>query len=189
MNSLRDVCIRSDITWRETFFEQWLKTFDLFVKTAFCVSKGTFIEKKNFFWKFCFFFNFSELWTNIYCAWRESFRQGYQNWKMQFSSRKINQKFKLLKVLFICQILQNFERTFTVLAEKALCRDIKTENCTLYLQNIMLRIKIIFWNFCRFSFYSDLEHNCFGFEATEFSPSFSKMQSTCLYEFSLWCWY
>ena len=54
MSSLRDVGIRSDITWRETFFEQWLKNFDLFVKTAFCVSKGTFLEKK-FFLKVLFF--------------------------------------------------------------------------------------------------------------------------------------
>ena len=54
MSSLRDVGIRSYITGRETFFEPWLKNFDLFLKTAFCVSKGTFLLK-NFFWKFCFF--------------------------------------------------------------------------------------------------------------------------------------
>ena len=187
MSSLRDVGNRSDITWGGTFFEPWLKNFDLFLKTAFCVSKGTFLVK--FFWKFCFFSNYSELWTNIYCAWRESFRQGYQNWKMQFSSHNIDQKIKLLKVLFIYQILQNFERTFTVLGEKILGRGIKIENCTLCLQSINLRMKIIFWKFCKFSFVSDLEHKFFGFVATEFSPGLSKMHSACLFEFSVRCWY
>ena len=81
MSSLRDVGIRSDITWRETFFDPWLKNFDLFLKTAFCVSKGTFLVK-NFFLKVLFFSNSLKFWTNIYCAWRESFRQGYQNWKI-----------------------------------------------------------------------------------------------------------
>ena len=99
MSSPRDVGIKSDLTWRETFFEPWRKNFDLFLKTAFYVSKGTFWVK-NFFWKFCFFSKSSEPWTNIYCAWRESLWQGYQNWKMHFSSHEINQKIKLLKVLF-----------------------------------------------------------------------------------------
>ena len=48
-----------------------------------------------------FFQTLSERWTNVYCAWRESFRQGYQNWKRQLLSNKINQKIKLLKVLFL----------------------------------------------------------------------------------------
>ena len=131
MSSLRDVGIRRDIAWRETFFEPWLKNFDLFLKTAFCVSKGTFLVKfffessvffqtlRNFegtfivlgkrvlgrdiknencslrlkrsikkpnFWKFSFFSNSSELWRNNYRAWRKSFRQGYQNWKLDFMS-------------------------------------------------------------------------------------------------------
>ena len=86
-------------------------------------------------------------------------------------------------------ILQKLERTFTLLAEKVLCRDIKNEICTLCLQSIMLGMKIIFWKFCNFSFYSDLEHKFFGFVATEISPSLSKMHSTCQFEFSLRCWY
>ena len=49
MSSLRDVGIRRDITWRETFFEPWLKNFDLFLKTAFCVSERTFLVKIFFF--------------------------------------------------------------------------------------------------------------------------------------------
>ena len=56
MRSLRDVGIRSATTWRETFFEPWWKNFDLFLKTAFCVSKGTFWV--IFFLKILFFFQF-----------------------------------------------------------------------------------------------------------------------------------
>ena len=85
------------------------------------------------------------------------------------------------KFSFYYQILQNFERTFTVLGEKVLGRDIKIENCTLCLQSNMLWTKIIFWKFCKFSFYSDLEHIFFGFVATEISPGLSKMHSTCLF--------
>ena len=86
------------------------------------------------------------------------------------------------KFCFYNQILQNFERTFTVLGEKVLGRDIKIANCTLCLHSIMLGIKVIFWMVCKFSFYSDLKHKCFGFVATEFSPELSKLHFTCLYE-------
>ena len=147
------------------------------------------LKIKKFFSKFLFFFsNYSAFWTNIYCACRESFRQGYQNWKKEFSSHKINQKIKLLKVLFIYQILQIFDRTFTLLGEKSSGRNIKIENCTLCLQSIILKIKNFFWKFCKFSFISDLEHKIFGFVATEFSPGLSKRLSSCVYEFSSRCW-
>ena len=46
-----------------------------------------------------------------------------------------------------------------------------------------------FWKFCKFSFYSDLEQNFFGFVATEFSPGLSKRNSRCLYESFSRCWY
>ena len=106
MSSIRDVGIRSDITWRETFFEPRLKNFDLFLKTAFCVSKGTFWVKKLF-----------------------------------------------LKVLFLFQILENFERKFTVLGEIVFSRDIKIENCTLCLQSINLGINLIFESFVSFQLF------------------------------------
>ena len=99
------------------------------------------IKKPNF-WKFSFFSNSSELWTNNYRAWRKSFGQGHQNWKLYFLSSEYPVGDK-----------NNFRK------------------------------------FCNVSFYSDLEYISFGFEATEFSPSLSKIQSTCLYEFSLRCWY
>ena len=199
------------------------------------MSTGTF-SKKTTFESSDFFQTVQVFERRFNVLGKKTFRQGYQNWKLQSSSQKINQKIKLLKVLFFFQILQkfewtfnvlgekifgrdikiekcsfrlirstkksnywkfsffyqtfqNFERTFTVLGEKVLGRDIKIENCTLCLQSIMLGMKFFFRKFCKFSFSSDLEHNCFGFEATEFSPSLSKIQSTCLYEFSLRCWY
>ena len=142
MSSLRDVGITSDITWRETFFETCLKNFDLFHKTAYCLSKGTFLVKKVFFESSVFFELFGTLNEQLLCL-----------------AKKFWAGISKLKFVF------------------------------LYLQNIMLRIKIFFWKFCRFSFYSDLEHNCFEIEATERSPSLSKFQSTCLYEFSLRCCY
>ena len=146
MSSLRDVGNRSDITWGGTFFEPWLKNFDLFLKTAFCVSKGTFLVKN--FLKVLFFFklfgtlnehllclarkfspgisklknavfvsqdrsknqtfesslylsNSSELWTNLYRAWRKIFEQGYQNWKLysMSSEYQFEDKNNFLKVL------------------------------------------------------------------------------------------
>ena len=166
--------------WRESF-RQGYQNWKIAVFVSYDQSKNQTSGSS------VFFSNTLELWTNIYCAWREGFRQGYQNWRMQFSSHKINQKIKLLKVLFIYQILQKFEWKFTVLGGKVVRRDIKIENCTLCLQSIILKIKIIFWKFCKFSFFSDLEHKKFGFVATEFSPGLSKIHSRCLNEFSSRC--
>ena len=126
---------------KKFFFEIWRKNFDLFVKTALYVPRGTHWVKKIF----------------------ES------------------------SIFF--QILKNFEWTFTVLGEKLCGRDIKIELCTLCLQSIILRKKIIFWKFCKFLFNSDVEHKNFGFVATEFSSGYSKVHSRCLYEFSSRCWY
>ena len=73
---------------------------------------------------------------------------------------------------------------------KKFCAGIsKNEICTLCLQSIMLGIKINFWKFCKLPFYSELENKFFGFVATEFSPGLSKLHFTCLFEFSLRCWY
>ena len=76
------------------------KLFSRVIKIENCSLRLKRSIKKPNFWKFSFFSNSSEIWTNIYCAWRESFRQGYQNWKMQFSSHQIYQKNKLSEVLF-----------------------------------------------------------------------------------------
>ena len=71
---------------------------------------------------------------------------------------------------FFFQILQNFERIFTVLGEKLCGRDIKIELCTLCFQSIILRWKINFWKFCKFSFNWDLKQKVFGFVTTEVHP-------------------
>ena len=106
--------------------------------------------KKSNFWKFSFFSNSSELQTNNYRARLKSFRQGYQNWKLQFSSHQVNQKIKLFEVLFF-QNLQNFERTFTVLGEKLFSRVIKIKNCSLRLKRSIKKP-----NFWKFSFFFKL---------------------------------
>ena len=206
LKSLWDVGIRSEITWKEIFFESSVS-----------------------------FSNSSEIWTNIYCAWQENFRPGYQNWKLQPSSQKINKQSNFWNFSFFFQILQNFERTITVLGEKVFGRDIKIESCShciirsiknsnfwklssfsnsseLYANMYRAGRKFsgqeyhywkvysmsseylfednkLFWNFCKFSFISDLEHEIFGFVATEFSPGLSKWLSSCVYEFSSRCWY
>ena len=145
------------------------KLFGRDIKIENCSLRLVRSNKKSNFWKISFFSKFSELCTNIYRAWLKNYRQKHQNWNLQSSSQKIKQNIKLLKNLFFFQNLHNFERTFTVLGEKVLCRDIKTENCIFCLQSIMLEIKINFWKFCKFSFISDMEHKKFGFVATEFS--------------------
>ena len=117
MISLWDVGIRSEINYQDTFFEIWRKNFDLFVKTALYVSKGTFWAKKQI-WKFWFFSNSSGFWTNIHCAWRKKFRQGYQSWKLQSASHKIKQKIKLLKNLFFFKIFRTLNEHLPCLAKK-----------------------------------------------------------------------
>ena len=231
MNSLRGVDIRSDITWRETFFEPWRKNFDLFLKTAFYVSKGTlwvektffessvffqnlrnfdrtftvlgekvfgrdikiekssfrlirFIKKSNF-WNFSFFSISSELRTNIYRAWRKNFRQGYQNWKLQSSSQKINQKTKLLEVLFFSKLFRNLNEHLLCLARKFSERDIKIEKCSLRLKRSIKKP-----NFWKISFFFKLlrtlnEHlPCL---AKKFWAGVSKLKIVlCFFRVSFW---
>ena len=147
MNSFWEVGIKSEIIYKDTFLEIWRENFDLFVKTALYVSKGTVWVKKQLlkvliffqtlqvferiftvlgkkvfgrdikiencslrlkrsikkpnFWKFSFFSKTSEFWTNIYRAWRKSFEQGYQNWKLysMSSEYQFEDEINFLKVL------------------------------------------------------------------------------------------
>ena len=156
MSPLWDVGIRSDMTWRENFFEPWRKNFDLFLKTAFNVSKGTFWVK-TFFEISVFFSNFSELWTNSYCAWRESFWQGYQKWKMHFSSHKINQKIKLLKVLFFLSISSELWTNIYRAWRKSFGQGYQKWNLQSSSQKI--NQNSIFWKFSFFSTSSDFWTN------------------------------
>ena len=152
MNCLRDVGIRSDITWSETFFEPWRKNFDLFLKTAFYVPKGTFWVKKIFFESSVFFETLRNFERTFTVLGDKEFGRAIKIEKCSFRLIRSIGKSNFWKVSFFKQTLQNFERTFTVLGEKVLGRDIKIENCTLCLQSIMLGIKITLENFVSFLF-------------------------------------
>ena len=106
------------IKLKRNFFENGRKNFDLFVKTAFYVSKGTLWVKKQLLKFLILFSNSSVFWTNIYRAWRTTFRQGYQNWKLQSSSHKIKQVIKLLKNLFFFKIFRTLNEHLPCLAKK-----------------------------------------------------------------------
>ena len=133
------------------------------------------IYQKIKLFKVLFFSDSSELRTNNYRSRRKTFRQGYQKWKLQSSSQKINQKTKLLENLFFFQILQNFERTITVLGGKFFGRDIKNENCSLRLKRSIKKQN--FWKISFFfkSFRILNEHlPCL---AKNFSAGISKLKS------------
>ena len=104
--------------WKFCFFFQTLRNFE---RTFTVLGEKFFggdikIEKRSFrlrklikflnFWKFSFFSNSSEPWTNNYRARQKTFRQGYQNWNLQSSSHKINQKIKFLKVVFFLKFFR-----------------------------------------------------------------------------------
>ena len=139
--------------FERTFTVLGEKVFGGVIKTEKCSFRLIRSIKKSNFWNISFFSTSSEFWTNNYRAWRKSFRQGYQNWKLQSSSHKINQKIKFLKVFSFFQSFQKFERTFNVLGEKFSGRDISIEKCTLCLQSIILKIKNFFESFVSFQFF------------------------------------
>ena len=64
-----------------------------------------------------FISNSSDFLTNIYRSWRKTFRQGYQNWKLQSSCHKINQKLKLLKLLFFFKFFRTSNEQLPCSAE------------------------------------------------------------------------
>ena len=131
------------------------------------------MSKKSFFWKFCCFQTLRNFERNFTLLGEKVSGREIKIEKCSFRLIRSIKKPNFWKFSFF-PTLQNFERTFTVLGEKVLGRGIKLENCTLCLQSINLRIKIVFWKFCKFSFVSDLEHEIFGFVATEFSLGLSK---------------
>ena len=145
--------------------------------------------KKSNFWKFSFFQILQNFERTFTVLGEKLFGRDIKIENCSLRLVRSNKISNIWKISFFKKYFQNSERTFTVLGEKVLGRGIKIANCTLSLQSIILRLKINFWKFSKFSFISDLEHNCFGLEATEFSPGLSKKLSTCLYELSSRCWY
>ena len=158
MSSLRDVGIRSDLTWRETFFGPWLKKFDLFLKTAFCVSKGTFWVK-FFFESSVFFKLFGNLNELLLCLARK-LSAGISKLKNAVFVSKDQSKNQIFETsLFFFQFLQNFERTITVLGEKVFGRDIKIESCSHRLKRSIKNSN--FWKFSSFSKSSEIWANIY----------------------------
>ena len=170
--------------FERTFFVLGEKVFGRDIKIEKCSFRLIRFIKKSNFWNFSFFSNSWEIRTNNYRARRKTFRQGYQKWKLQSSSQKINQKTKLLENLFF-QILQNFERTFTVLDEKLFGRDVKIESCSLCFMRS--NIKSNFWKISFFFkiFRSLNEHlPCL---AKKFWAGLSKLKNV-LYVFKVSFW-
>ena len=91
MNSLWDVGIRSDITWRQTLFEPWQKSFDLFDKTALYVSKGTLLSRKKLLKVLVFFKHFRFLNEHSPCL-AKKFSAGISNLKIAVFVSKIQSK-------------------------------------------------------------------------------------------------
>ena len=143
--------------FERTFTVLGEKLFGGVIKIENCSLRLIRSNKKWNFWKISFFSDSSEIRTNNYRARRKFFRQGYQKWKLQSSSQKINQKTNLLENLFFLQILQNFERTFTVLGEKLFGRVFKIENCSLRPKRSIEKPN--FWKFSFFSNSSELWTN------------------------------
>ena len=143
MISLRIVGIRSDITWRETFFEPWRKNFELFLKTAFYVSNGTLWVEKTFFESSVFFQNLQNFERTITVLGVKIFGRDitFENCSLRLKRSIKNSNFWKFSLFF--KILLNFERTIIVLGEKLFGRDIKTENCSLRL--IRSNKKSNFW--------------------------------------------
>ena len=157
MNSLRDAGFRSETNGRETFSEPWRKKFDLFLKTAFYVSKGTFWVKKTF-WKFCFFQTlrtFEQKFTVL----ARKLSAGIAKLKIAVFVSKDQSKNQIFETSLFFQFLQNFERTITVLGENVFGRDIKIESCS---HRLIRSFKnSFFWKFSSFSKSSELWANIY----------------------------
>ena len=174
-------------------FQNFERTFTVLGKEVFgrdikienCSLRLKWSIKKSNFWKFSSFSNSSEVWMNIYRAWRRTFQQGYQKWKLQSSSHKIKQNIKLLKNLFFFQNLQNFERTFTVLGEKIFGRVIKIEKCSFRL--IRSTKKSNYWKFSLFIKLFRTLNEQLPCLAKKFWAGISKLKIV-LFVFRVSCW-
>ena len=113
MNSFWEVGIKSEIIYKDTFLEIWRENFDLFVKTALYVSKGTVWVKKQLLKVLFFFKRFGTLNDQLLCLARK-FLPGISKLKNAVFVSKMNQKIKLLKVLF-------FFKFFRTLNERLPC--------------------------------------------------------------------
>ena len=160
--------IKKSFFWKFSFstsefwtnnYRAWQKSFRQGYRNWKLQSSSHNINEKIKLLELLFFSNSSELWTNFYRAWRQTFRQGFQNWKLQSSSRKIKQKIKYLKNLFFFQKFSELWTNIYRAWRKSFWQGY--QNCKLYSKSSEYHVadKNNFWNFCKFSFYSDLEQN------------------------------
>ena len=171
MNSLWAVDIRSDITWRETLFEPWREIFCLFVKTALYVSKGTLWVNKQLLKVLIFFKHFRFLNERSPCL-AKKFSAGISNMKIAvFVAWDLSKNQTFESSLFF-QILQNFERTITVLGGTLFGRDIKNENCSLRLKRSIKKPN--FWKISFFSNSSELWTNNYRARRKIFRQGYQK---------------
>ena len=134
------------------------------------------------------FSNSSGFWTNIHRAWRKSFGQGYQTGNCTVRLIRSNKKPNFWKIPFFSKSSELWTSIYRAL-RKSFGQGYQTWKLYSTSSEYQFEDKNnFFWKFGKFSFVSDLEHEVFGFVATEVSPGLSKLYSTWLYEFSLRCW-
>ena len=167
-------------TRREVFLDFWGINFDRVIRTALYGSEGSFWEL--LLKSFMFFLSISEVWRISFGRFVETAfypSRGTlwgKNWTLEVSQ--------------FFHFFPNSERKLTGFVAKKFSAVMWKMKIALHVFRVSFwGQKYFFWNFGKFSFNSDLEQKIFGFVAEEISPGLSKMLSTCLYEFSLRCWY
>ena len=142
------------------------------LKTAVFVSK---VQSKNQTSRSSLFFPILQNFERTFTVFGEKlFGRDIKIEKCSLRLIRSNKKPNFRKIPFFSKSSELWTNIYRA-CQKVLGRGIKLENFALCLQSINLRIKIIFWKFCKFSFVSDLEHEVFGFVATEISPGLSKL--------------
>ena len=140
-----------EVTWLEVklFLNHGGKISTCFLKLHSTCPKEDF--KKKLFLKILFFFKlFDNLNEHLLCLARK-FSAGISKLKNAVFVSKDQSKNQFLKVLYFLNSSDLWTNNYRAW-RKSFGRDIKIENCTLSLQSIMLRIKIIFESFVSFPF-------------------------------------
>ena len=136
-----------------TFTQLGEKVFGRDIKSENCSLRLKRSIKMSNFWKISFFSTSSEFSTKNCYAWRKSFRQTHQNWKLQSSSQKINQRIKFLKLFFSnsSELWTNIYRAWRKIFRQVY------QNWTLHSMSSEYHFedKKNFRKFCKFSFNSD----------------------------------
>ena len=124
--------------FQRTFTVLGRKVFGRDIKIESCSLRLIRSITKIKFLKVLFFSNSSELWTNIYRAWQKSFRQGYENWKLQSSSHKINQKNQTFESTLFFKFFRTLNEHLPCLAKNFWTGISK-------LKNVLYVFRVSFW--------------------------------------------